>query len=126
MTVRAIRGATQLLEDSTLEMDAKVAELVEAMLSGNGIVAQDLISILFTATPDLKSGFPAASARILKGVDLSDVPLICAQEIGVTGALPRVVRVLVHVNSDKENPEISHIYLHGAKALRKDIAGDEK
>lgn len=126
MTVRAIRGATQLLEDSTLEMDAKLGELLGAMLSNNNIQTHDLISILFTATPDLRSGFPAASARVLKGFDLSDIPLICAQEIDVIGALTRVVRVLIHVNSEKANREISHIYLHGAKALRKDIAGDEK
>jgi chorismate mutase len=126
MSVRAIRGATQLVEDSVIEMDSKVTELLDVMLSANSVEVKDLISVLFTATADLKSGFPASSARRLQTFDLSDVPLICAQEIDVEGALARVVRVLIHVNSKLTSQEIAHIYLHGAKTLRKDIAENGK
>ena len=118
MTVRAIRGATQLEADAIGEMDKKVSELVTAILQANSISKTDLISILFTATPDLVSTFPATAARTL---GLSDIPLICAQEIDVKGAMERVVRVMVHTNSELSNGEIQHIYLHGAKELRKDL-----
>jgi chorismate mutase len=77
------------------------------------------VSILFTATPDLTSAFPAAAARSL---NLADVPLICAQEIDVDGAMSRVIRVLVHVESALARADIKHVYLRGAEALRQDIA----
>jgi chorismate mutase len=126
MSVRAIRGATQLVEDNSHEMDLKVVELLSEILERNSLSEGDLISIFFTSTPDLISAFPAACARGLTRFDLSNVPLICAQEIDVRGALERVVRVLIHVNSEKANSEFTHIYLHGAKALRRDLADDGK
>jgi chorismate mutase len=88
-------------------------------MSRNDIAPDDLISVLFTATPDLHSAFPAAAAR---GVGLADVPLICAQEIDVIGAMKRVVRVMVQVQTLKSRSEIKHVYLRGAEALRQDIA----
>lgn len=79
----------------------------------------DLISVMFTATPDLHSDFPAVAARKL---GLTDVPLVCAQELDIEGAMPRVVRVLAHVECDLPKSEIVHVYLGAASALRKDIA----
>ena len=119
MNMRAIRGATCLQQDDASEMAAAVTELLTELMSRNDIAPDDLISVLFTATPDLHSAFPAAAAR---GVGLADVPLICAQEIDVTGAMERVVRVMVQVHTHKSRSEIKHVYLRGAEALRQDIA----
>ena len=96
-----------------------VRELLPAMLKSNDLEVDDVISVLMTSTPDLTADFPAAAAR---DVGFSGTPLICAVEIDVTGALERIVRVLMHVESDRCKSEINHIYLHGATALRKDLA----
>jgi len=93
--------------------------LVKTMLLENSVIKDDLVSIIFTATVDLTAQFPAAAAREL---GLGDVPLLCSVEIDVPDALPRVIRVLMHINSEKSLSQIKHIYLHGAAALRKDIA----
>jgi chorismate mutase len=119
MKVRAIRGATQLDSDSVEEMREAVVDLLTVLFTENEIATDDLISILFTATPDIHSDFPAAAARTL---ELGSIPLICAQEIDVVGALPRVVRVLVHAHSHRSHNEIKHVYRRGAQILRKDIA----
>jgi chorismate mutase len=94
-------------------------ELVAAMLERNGLTVDDLVSVVFTATPDLRSEFPAAAAREL---GLGDVPLLCAQEIDVVGALPRVVRVLAHAETALARDQVTHVYLNGAEVLRKDLA----
>ena len=117
--MRAIRGATCLVADDAVEMSEAVLELLSEMFSRNAVELEDLVSILFTATPDLTSAFPAAAARSL---NLADVPLICAQEIDVDGAMSRVIRVLVHVESALARADIKHVYLRGAEALRQDIA----
>ncbi|MFF5407437.1 chorismate mutase [Streptomyces misionensis] len=119
MAVRAVRGAVQLERDEAGHMDEQVGALLTAVLERNGLVPDDLISIWFTATPDLHSDFPAAAARKL---GIVDVPLICAQELDVEGAMPRVVRILAHVESDRPRADIAHVYLGAAAALRKDIA----
>ncbi|MEI5010299.1 chorismate mutase [Streptomyces sp. PmtA] len=119
MAVRAVRGAVQLERDEAGHMDEQVGELLTAILERNALTADDLISIWFTATPDLHSDFPAAAAR---GLGIVDVPLICAQELDVAGAMPRVVRILAHVESDLPKSGIAHVYLGPAAALRKDIA----
>ena len=119
MAVRAIRGATRLSADDPAEMSEAVVELVTAMLERNDVDRADLISALFTATPDLVSMFPAAAAR---GLGLGDVPLICAQEIDVAGALTRVVRVMAHVETERPRAEVVHVYLRGAEVLRRDLA----
>ncbi|MFD9213073.1 chorismate mutase [Streptomyces sp. NPDC087659] len=119
MAVRAVRGAVQLERDEAGHMDEQVGELLTAILERNALTADDLISIWFTATPDLHSDFPAAAAR---GLGIVDVPLICAQELDVSGAMPRVVRILAHVESDLPKSGIAHVYLGAAAALRKDIA----
>ncbi|MEU6659143.1 chorismate mutase [Streptomyces sp. NPDC046821] len=119
MAVRAVRGAVQLERDEAGHMDQQVSELLTAILERNGLTSENLISIWFTATPDLHSDFPAAAARKL---GIVDVPLICAQELDIEGALPRVVRVLAHIESELPKSGIAHVYLGAAAALRKDIA----
>ncbi len=119
MAVRAIRGATRLTADDPAEMAEATVELVSSMLERNGVGTDSLISMLFTATPDLVCMFPAAAAR---GLDLGDVPLLCAQEIAVAGALSRVVRVLAHAELDLPRSEVVHVYLRGAEVLRQDLA----
>lgn len=119
MPMRGIRGATTLQADDAEEMTEAVTELVAAMLARNDITADALVSVLFTSTPDLHCAFPAASARSL---GLHDVPLICAQELDVHGALPRVVRVLAHAEMDVPRAEVQHVYLRGAESLRQDLA----
>ncbi|MFK4069102.1 chorismate mutase [Streptomyces sp. NPDC029674] len=121
MAVRAVRGAVQLERDAADHMAEQVGALLTAVIERNGLTPEDLISIWFTATPDLHSDFPAAAARGL-GIGLADVPLICAQEMDVDGAMPRVVRVLAHIDTDRPRSGITHVYLGAAAALRKDIA----
>ena len=91
MSVRAIRGAIQVDADTREDVLEGSAELVTAVLERNHLSADDIISILFTATPDLTAEFPAYAARLL---GLTDVPLMCASEIAVPGAMPRVLRLL--------------------------------
>jgi chorismate mutase len=119
MSVRAIRGATQVGSNSADAISAGTQELVIEILRSNGITSQNVISILFTASPDLTASFPAAAVRQL---GFEDTPLICAVEIDVPGALERTIRVMAHVEIERKKEEITHIYLHGAKALRADIA----
>ncbi len=119
MPVRAIRGATQLDVDERDHLFGRTRELVLAVLAANEVDTQALISIVFTCTPDLHSDFPATAAREL---GLGDVPLLCAQELDVPGALPRVVRLLAHAELDVARADVRHVYLHGAVALRRDLA----
>ena len=119
MAVRAIRGATQVQADTKEDIRDAVVELMNTLLERNNLQNDHLISVLFTATPDLTSDFPAASAREM---GLGMVPLICAVEINVPNSLPRTIRALVHCNTDMSASEISHVYLRGASVLRKDIA----
>jgi chorismate mutase len=100
-------------------MAAAVGELVTAILARNQIATEDLISIVFTATPDLVSSFPATAARSL---GLGEVPLLCAQELAVRGALPRVVRVMVTTETARSRADLVHVYLRGAEVLRQDLA----
>ena len=117
-SVRAFRGATQLSTDTKAEMRQAVVELLQEVLKANSISNDDLISILFTATPDLQSDFPAAGVRELGLVYLH---LICAQELDVKGSLPRTIRLLVHANSSLTRSEVTHKYLRGAVVLRPDL-----
>jgi chorismate mutase len=116
--VRAVRGATQLEEDSRGHMLERVAEMVTGVMQANELSVEDFISIIFTATADLTSEFPAYAARQL-GFD--DVPLICARELEIEGSMPRVVRMLAHVESHMTRAEVTHVYLHGAAGLRRDL-----
>lgn len=118
VAVRAVRGAIQVADDTREEILEGSAELVRAVLERNDLTADDVISIVFTATPDLTAEFPAYAARLL---GLTDVPLLCASEIAVPGALPRTLRLLAHVETDKPRADLLHAYLRGAAALRTDL-----
>ena len=118
MAVRAIRGAIQVDADEREQVLEATAELLAAVLERNQVAHEDLISVVFTATPDLRSEFPAAAARTM---GITDVPLLCASEIDVPGAMPRVLRLLAHVNSELPRPQVRHVYLRGAVALRTDL-----
>lgn len=119
MAVRAIRGATQLESDDRAHLLASVDDLIREILSQNQLSHENLISMLFTATPDLHSEFPALAARKL---GIGDVPLLCTQELDIAGAMPRVIRVMLHVDTDLAKSEVHHVYLRGAAALRRDLA----
>ena len=119
MTVRAIRGAVQVDADDRDAILEATAELVTAVLSRNDLTPDEVISVLFTVTPDLTAEFPALAAR---KTGLHAVPLMCATEIPVRGAMPRVVRLMAHVETDLTRGQIQHVYLRGAVALRQDIA----
>ncbi|MEZ0071746.1 chorismate mutase [Planotetraspora sp. GP83] len=117
--VRAIRGAIQVDGNDRDSIVTGTTELVTEVMERNKITTDDVISVIFTATPDLTAEFPALAARKL---GFHDVPLLCASEIDVPGALPRVVRLMAHVDIDRPRHEIQHVYLRGAVALRVDIA----
>lgn len=116
--VRAVRGATTVGADDPAEIVRATAELLEELLTRNDARADDVVSVIFTATPDLISAFPAAAARKL-GMD--DVPLLCASEIAVEGALPRCIRVMMHLITARPRTDLRHVYLGGARELRADL-----
>ena len=119
MSVRAVRGATQLERDERDHLLARVEEMVRGVMEANELTLDDFISIIFTSTSDLSSEFPAYAARQL---GFHDVPLICARELEIDGSMPRVVRMMAHVETHLTRPEVTHVYLHGAAALRRDLA----
>ena len=118
MTIHAIRGATQVdANDRDLILDA-IAELVRAVLDRNALATDDLISIVFTATPDLDAEFPAYAAR---RAGITDVPMLSAVEIAVPDAMPRVLRLLAHVETERSRQDLRHVYQRGAAALPTDL-----
>jgi chorismate mutase len=119
MTIRAIRGATTLVHDERQHLHERTQELIEAIVAANELNIDDVISVFFTCTPDIVSDFPAAAAREL---GFGAVPLMCAQEMAVPGALPKVVRVMMHAHLDTPRERVSHVYLHEAQSLRRDLA----
>jgi chorismate mutase len=119
VTVRAIRGAIGVDANERAAVLEATTELVAEVMTRNSVVPDDVISVLFTATPDLTAEFPALAAR---KIGFQDVPLLCASEIDVPGAMPRVVRLLMHVETSRQRRELQHVYLRGAAALRLDIA----
>lgn len=118
MATRAFRGATQVDSDSVELIHEATAEMVLEVMNRNDIAPDDLISIFFTTTPDLVSDFPAYAARKM---GLTDVPLMCAVEISVPDAMPRVIRMLAHAESDLFRAQVRHVYMRGAAALRTDL-----
>jgi len=118
VAVRAVRGATQVERDDRDHVLARTRELISEVLAGNDLSGDDLISVLFTATPDIASVAPALAARQL---GLDDVALICVQEMAVTDSMPRVVRLVAHVDTARTNGEITNVYLHGTQMLRVDV-----
>lgn len=117
--MRAIRGATMLQNNSAEEMKDATKELLFEMMLKNNVDNSDLISIILTATVDLNCAFPAAAAREM---GMGDVPLLCSVEMNVVGAPEKVVRVLMHCETDLKRSEITHVYLRGAEILRQDLA----
>jgi chorismate mutase len=119
-TLRAIRGATTVDVDTPDAVTERVVTLLSRIMERNGLVEDDIVSILFTATEDLVSIFPATAART---VGLGAVPLICARELAIVGSVPRCVRVMLHVTTGRPRDEIIHVYLEGAQGLRDDLPG---
>ena len=116
----AIRGAVQVDDDTREAIASAAASLCAAITHENRIAPGQIVSAIFTLTPDLHADFPARAAR---EQGWGDVPMICAQEIGVPGALPRVCRVLLHVEAPGP---ARHVYLGGAVVLRPDLAGERR
>ncbi len=117
--VRGIRGATTVERDEQDHVTERVQELVRIVFEKNDLQADDVISILFTATSDISSKYPASAARVL---GLDTVPLIGAQELDVDDMLPLCIRLLAHVNTERPRADIQHVFLHNARALRADLA----
>lgn len=116
--VRALRGATTVDEDTRDHLHDRVIALLEAMFERNTIDHEHLVSVIFTATADIHSAFPAEAARKF---GLGDVPLLCAQELSIDGGTPYCVRVLMHLETDTPRSELHHVYLEGARGLRDDL-----
>jgi len=116
--VRALRGATTLDVDDKDHLFERVIALLDALFERNGLHHDDLISVLFTATDDIHSAFPALAARKF---GLGDVPLICARELDIDGGTPMCIRVMIHLQSDRPRQDLHHVYLEGARNLRDDL-----
>jgi chorismate mutase len=113
----ALRGATSVARNDAEAIIAGTTELLTQLLARNSLETGDLVSCIFTATADLDAEFPAVAAR---GLGWNRVPLLCAQEIDVPGAMPRVIRVLLHCYAPEDH-EARHVYLGDARALRADL-----
>lgn len=117
-SVLALRGAITLERDEREHLLDRVQRLLAEMLERNGVAHDDVISILFTATPDVHSVFPAVAARQM---GLGDVPLICAQELDIEGAMPLCIRIMMHLETARTRAELRHVYLEQARSLRDDL-----
>ena len=119
MAVRGLRGATTVVQNVAADILAATRELLQELLSANGISTyEEIVSAVFTTTPDVNAVFPAEAARSL---GMSQVPLLCASEIAVPNSMPRCIRILLHVNSDQPQSAMKHVYLREAKRLRPDM-----
>ena len=116
--VRALRGATTIDADTADDVRARTIALLEQMIERNGVDHDDIISVLFTATDDIHSMFPASAAR---DIGFGDIPLLCARELDITGAPPFCIRVLMHLSTPRSRSELRHVYLEGASGLRDDL-----
>ena len=125
MPIRAIRGAITVDADTRDEIATRTTTLLETLYERNQLEHDDVISILFTATQDLTSAPPAAAARTF---GLVDVPLLCAQEMPVIGSLPLCIRLMLHIETDRQRTELRHVFLRGATVLRPELAetGDDQ
>jgi chorismate mutase len=117
-TLRALRGATTIDVDEKEHLFERVIALLEALFERNDVDHDDVVSVIFTATSDVHSAFPALAARKF---GLGDIPLICAQELDIDGGTPRCIRVLLHLTTERERRELHHVYLEGARNLRDDL-----
>ncbi len=118
MRLLALRGAITCDVDTAAQIEERTQRLVREMLERNSVDHDDLVSIIFTATDDLHSQFPATAAR---GLGLGDVPLICARELDVAHGMARCIRVLMHFYGPQSRSDLHHIYLEGARSLRDDL-----
>src|ERR1700722_4219968 len=118
VSVRAVRGATTVDADTPEVIKERVVALLGQVLEQNGLTEDDIISILFTATEDIVSTFPATAAR---SMGLGAVPLICARELSITGSVNHCIRVMLHVNTERSRDDTPHVYLEGAQGLRYDL-----
>ena len=116
--VRALRGATTIDSDTADNVRERTIALLEQMIERNGVDHEDIISVLFTATDDIHSMFPASAAR---DIGFGDIPLICARELDITDATPFCIRVLMHLTTTRSRSELRHVYLEGASGLRDDL-----
>ncbi len=116
--VRALRGATTLERDDRDHLIERTQELIEAMFSRNALSEDDLVSIVFTATDDISTAFPAEAAR---AAGIVHTPLLCARELEIDGGIPLCVRVLVHAYTEHSKEALRHVYLHDARQLRTDL-----
>jgi chorismate mutase len=116
MATRGVRGATTVDANAADDIRERTLELLEVLVAGNEIRPEDLASATFTVTADLDAEFPALAVRSMPG--WQDVPLLCAREISVPGSLARCVRVLLHWNTDRQQCEVRHAFLRGARSLR--------
>lgn len=114
MKVRGVRGATTVENNSAEEILAATRELVQALIKENDLQAEDICSVLFTATKDLDTVYPAKAVREM-GWHM--VPLQCVQELNVAGSLPLCIRVLLHINTSKNQKDIKHVYLRDRKSV---------
>ena len=119
MKLRALRGAITVEDNDADAILAATEELMSEIMERNSIAPQDMVSCVFTCTADLNAEFPAVAARNL---GLSAVPLLCTREMDVPGALPRVIRLLLHCYAEPEAPP-RHVYLRDAVSLRRDLEG---
>ncbi|HEY8464352.1 MAG TPA: chorismate mutase [Bacillota bacterium] len=117
--LQALRGAITIPSDTAAEVVAATRELLQEIMERNEIKSADLVSIIFTVTPDIQSEFPAVAARQL---GLVDTALMCAQEIPKPGALPLCIRVLIHFYTSKSKAELKPVYLREAVRLRPDLS----
>jgi chorismate mutase len=117
-TVRGLRGATTVDADTVAQVTERSQELMRALMTRNELVEDDIVSALFTTTADVTSIFPATAIR---EIGFGAVPLLCAAEIAVPGAMPHCIRVLLHVYTARRRDEMHHVYLHGAQGLRDDL-----
>lgn len=118
--LRALRGATTVDADTPEQVIERVTALLEQLFEANDIDHDDLVSIIFTATDDIHSVFPALAARKF---GLGDVPLLCARELDIVDGTPRCIRVLVHLETERSRADLRHVYLEGARHLRDDLPG---
>lgn len=117
--VRALRGATTVEENDAERIIAETGALLQKIVDENNLDIEDIISVIFSVTEDLNAAFPAVAARQL---GWTSAALMCTREIDVPGSLKKCIRVLMHINSDKKNSELRHIFLKEARALRPDLA----
>lgn len=116
--IRGLRGATTCARNTPDEIQLATQELLRIMMDRNEMAHDDVISIIFTTTNDLTSAFPATGAR---GIGFGDIPLLCASEINVPGAMPLCIRILMHIYTTKSRNEVRHVYLRNAQSLRDDL-----